>query len=243
MNDPDYDIELIERYFDQDLTSDEKALFERRLRQDPGFKSLFDQERHLIGAIRFEGALTDLEYLQATEAGLSKKERGASMMLWYYVAAAACLGIFALVVWRPLQKSNHEDLFAANFSPHPNVFEPTVRGGAGSDLAAAYQSYENGDYEKALTLFAATPSERREPGMQLLLGNCYLVVGRTADAQEVFQDIIDKYDELDAEARWYLGLAHLKENDVQQARQYFVQVAESNNVFSAKASALLEKIK
>ena len=67
MNDPDYDIELIERYFDHDLTSDEMALFERRLQHDQGFKRLFDQEQILIGAIKFEGALSDLEYLRETE--------------------------------------------------------------------------------------------------------------------------------------------------------------------------------
>ena len=113
MNDPDYDIELIERYFDQDLTSDERARFERRLQHDQEFKRLFDRERHVTGAIKFEGALRDLEYLRALEQGDLFRGSGYSInnnshsdsqsrvrqLMPYIMSAAASLLIIAAVIF------------------------------------------------------------------------------------------------------------------------------------------------
>jgi hypothetical protein len=67
MKDPLHDVEVIERYFDNALTSEEREEFSRRLRADRDFHDLFEQERTLIAAIRFQGLRSDLGYLKELE--------------------------------------------------------------------------------------------------------------------------------------------------------------------------------
>lgn len=67
MKDPLHDVEVIERYFDNALTSEEREEFSRRLLADRGFRNLFVQERTLIAAIRFQGLRSDLGYLKELE--------------------------------------------------------------------------------------------------------------------------------------------------------------------------------
>ena len=62
------DIELIERYFDNYLSSQETQGLAGRLKRDQDFKKLFDREKLLINTIRYEAASRDLAYLKAMES-------------------------------------------------------------------------------------------------------------------------------------------------------------------------------
>src|SRR6187402_2322565 len=94
-----YDIDQVERYFDNELSEAEVSEFQDRIVSDASFKALVAQEKSLIDGIRLEGLKRDLKYLEAVERTLGSQQKITSSpidRIWYYAAAAAIF-IFATV--------------------------------------------------------------------------------------------------------------------------------------------------
>ena len=54
--------------------------------------------------------------------------------------------------------------------------------------------------------------------MLLLLGNANLMLGNIEEAQNNFLTLIKNFDELDGQAKWYLGLSYLKQGQKEKAK-------------------------
>lgn len=243
MRNEEHDIEIIERYFDNELTKQEIAGLQERLKTDPELKKLFDREKLLINTIRFNAANNNLQFLKKLESSLPQQGTR-RFRNWYYYAAAACLTLFVLVgIYLPFSNETPQELYADYFVPYPNVFEPTLRSGAGqSARAEAFQAYENGDYGKAATLFAGLLKEKNDPGVLLLLGNSNLALGKTAEAKQNFYDLINQYDDLDIQAKWFLSLCYLRTGEVEQARELLNELGNTEVSYAGKAKELLKKV-
>ena len=247
MNHTETDIALVEKYFDAELSNSEMSQVAMRIENDENFKTLFEQEKALVGAIRHHGVLENLQYLKTVEAGLqdSRQLRSNSpVKKWYYYAAAATVGI--VILGKILLTSFSEtpdQLFEAYFTPYPNMFEPTVRGtGTSSKRTEAFQAYEQGDYQKAAVLFNDLLKTNKEPGMLLLLGNANLIVGNIDEAKENFTTLNRDFDELDMQSKWFLSLCYLKSGDVERARKMLKELGETEISYATKAKELLEKV-
>lgn len=205
MNDADYDIELIERYFDQNLTHDEMALFERRLRHDEGFKRLFDQERLLIGAIKFEGALDDLEYLRETEKrGLfpgSYKEAHSQpdsqsklrRLIPYAISAAACLLIVVAAIF--YLKSESPQQMASEYTAENLLYLSTTMSDTSDSLRLGIAAYNTQDYDKAGQIFGSIAQKEGSVEAIKNLGLTYLAGGEYDKALDQF-DMLAKRDDV-----------------------------------------------
>lgn len=234
------DTDLIERYFENDLSGQEADDLRRRTASDHELKSRFDQERVLVNSIRLEAAKSNLRHLRDLEGTLSGN---VSIGRWYYYAAAASVALL-VVAWfymNPMRETRGE-LFTAYFEAYPNVIEPVVRGTtAPSERAIAFQAYEAHEYEKAITGFNTLLQENREAGIILLQGSAQLALGRTEDATAAFNEVLVTSDVYDHEATWYLSLCHLKAGNEDQARALWHQLASDSAAYGDEARALLEK--
>ena len=234
------DIELIERYFDNNLSSEETHGLTERLKRDQDFKKLFDHEKLLINTIRYEAASRDLAYLKALESSRSANGGLRGARNYYYLAAAACVSLLVLAFWGLMKPADSESLYAAYFEPHPNIFEATLRSDAEtSRRTMAFQAYEQKDYQRASTLFTELLRENEDVGMLMLLGNANLMLGKTELAKENFRSVIRLSDELNAAGKWYLALSYLKTGEVQQARELLRDLSEANAPYAARAQNLL----
>jgi hypothetical protein len=243
MKHPLHDIELIERYFDNELTPSETDQLKDRLKNDFEFQKLFDQEKLLVNTIRVEAAKKDLQFLKEIENSLAGSQRSYIRRHWYYYAAAASISIIVLALWMPWGKENPAELYMAYFQPYPNVFEPTLRGESNLSLRAqAYQAYDQENFQRASEIFSQLVTEKPDAGMLMLLGNSNLILGKTELAKKNFMQLIDQSEDLDAEGKWYLSLCHLKLGDVSAARSLLADIASSENPKKAEASELLEKL-
>ena len=236
----------MERYFDSELSIDELQTFNSRVQTDAAFKSLIEREKVIIGAIRSQGLLDNLHYLKTIEEkiqGNHTQPAFARVQTWYYYAAAAVVALLiAVKVLMPSQQ-NSEELFAEYFTPYPNVFEPTTRG---SDLltkrAEAFQAYEQKNYNQAALLFSELLSEKKESGVLFLLGNSNLMLGQVTEARENFVTLINDFDDLDVQAKWFLSLSYLKAGEEENARKILKELGETENSYASKAQGLLQKI-
>lgn len=239
------DINLVERYFDAELSAEELSHFNSRVEHDEAFKALFQREKIIIGAIRNQGLIDNLQYLKSVEEKIQGNQSHPAGLgrNWYYYAAAAVVALLiALTYLLPGQQSS-EELFASYFAPYPNVFEPTVRGNElTTDRTQAFQAYERKDYQTAVSGFKALLNVEEEPGILLLLGNSNLMLGNTKEAQENFVTLINKYDDLDLQAKWFLSLSYLRSGDKDSARKILEELGETDISYASKAKELLEKV-
>src|SRR5262245_10301824 len=133
MSDSTQNIDLIERYFDNDLTQEEQVTFNERLKSDLELRHLFDREKLLINTIRFGAAKNHLDIFKELEKSLPEitvEKKTSSRVIYYAAAASVVILIVAGIYLFKMNSSVPDELYAQNFTPYPNVFEPTVRGTA-----------------------------------------------------------------------------------------------------------------
>jgi tetratricopeptide (TPR) repeat protein len=130
-------------------------------------------------------------------------------------------------------------LYAANFQPYPNAFEPTQRDANVSrdKRATAFAAYEQKNYEVAATLFKELVAEKNEPEILLLLGNANMILDRDDEAMNNFQSLINEFDALDEQGKWYLSLCYVKSGEVDEAKKIL------KDIDSEQAHKLLNKLK
>lgn len=244
MNHSTHDIDLIERYFDQQLTEDEKAKLTERLTTDPELKILFDQEKLLINTIRYQAASQDLQFLKSLERTLENPVVTQDTTRWYYAAAAIGALAIAAFVLIPWSKPSPQDLYAEYFVPYPNVFEPARRSrGTGTDeRTLAFQAYDLGNYEEASRRFSRLPDTEKDPGMLLLLGNAQLMIGKSEEAKATFQQLISEYDELDIQGKWFLSLCYLRTGEMEEAKRLLDELGSMEVSYAGKAKELLKEV-
>ena len=240
------DISLVEKYFDAELNAEELKHFNSRVENDASFKALFHREKIIIGAIRNQGLIDNLHYLKSIEEKIQGNQShpiATGIKGWYYYAAAAVVALLIAVTFLLPGKQNTDELFADYFSPYPNVVEPIVRGNdLATERAAAFQAYEQKDYRNAAAGFEELLDNKEEPGILLLLGNSNLMLNKSNEARENFLTLINKYDDFDLQAKWFLSLSYLKSGDTDNARKILKELGETEVSYASKAKELLEKV-
>jgi tetratricopeptide (TPR) repeat protein len=250
MNTHIHDIDLIQSYLDRSLSETEREKLEKRLKEEPLLKTMYQEQQQLISGIRYAHLQHKLEQLKALELTLPELEKSkpagnqiSLLRYWKPLAAAACISMIAVTFFLLNRPEDPAKLYANYFEPYPNIFEPIVRGESNtvSKRSIAFQSYEAGDYQKAATLFQELLTEKKEPGMLLLLGNANLILNNTKEARNNFIMLINDFDEYDVQGKWYLGLSYLKEGDVKSAQLIMRELSNSEYSYAGKAKELLKK--
>lgn len=243
MKPPLHDIELIERYFDDTLSSEETRTFKDKLKMDLDFQRLFRHEKILIHTIRYQAARRDLDFLKEIESSIQNKAKERPLIPRSYFAVAACVTLIVLALWAPWDNRSSERIFDSYFQPHPNIFEPTLRGEADNTLRSqAFQSYDEQDYERASSLFNELLKKEQDAGMLMLLGNSNLVLGRIPEAKANFTELIAHSNDLEVPAKWYLALCYLRTEDKSGATPLLKDVQVSQTPYASKARELLREI-
>jgi TolA-binding protein len=253
MNNSTQNTDMIERYFDNEMTEEEKVTFTSRLKSDLELRHLFDREKLLINTIRFGAAKNHLEFFKDLEKSLpdvSAERKMSSSVVYYAAAASVVIMVVAGIYFFSANEQTETELYAENFVPYPNVFEPMVRGSEeATKRALAFQKYEQGDYQQAADLFSEILVGQRDQGMVLLLGNAHLALGKIDEAKDNFSEVIQANPdikaspELAAPAHWYLGLCFLNEGETQKAIETFGKLAKVDNPYSQRAKDLLTQLK
>ncbi len=242
------DQELILKYIDKEATVEEVAEVERRLLSDPELQKMHNEYKNLPAGIRYHELTARLEQLRALEKALPPVEIETPMMRMYkspgtWLATAAVIAL-AAISFVLFNGESNADLYAKNFEPYPNVFEPTQRGENTSDKrATAFAMYEQGNYERAATLFTELLAEKKEPELLLLLGNSNMSLDRIDEAKNNFLTLIHDFDGLDEQAKWFLSLCYLKSGEREQAKLIWEELGDPKITYSDKAKRLLKEVK
>lgn len=240
--------ELIERFLEGGLSPVERQAFERRVAQEPAFTDEVALQRQIRDGLRAAGRGRMLSKLEAAESRMSVYHPPAQVIRFgestrqrfYWAAAAAVLLLIPVYLWLRANPAN-ERLFAAHFVPYPQAASQSV---AQDPLGRALQQYRDKNYAQALPILERlTDGGNVSDSVLFYKGNVDLQLGRPQEAISALQRIGPQSGFHD-EAQWYLALAHLQANEVEEARKIVSRInRKPTHPYARQAGELARKLK
>lgn len=209
------DTELLIRYLDGDLTTEEKSELEDRLRTDEWLRDELESLRFSVGAVKLYGIQQQVAAIHREEVHRRKTTSGkvVSMRTGFrqIVSIAAIFLLLlttALVIYTVTLSA--EKVYGEAFVPYT---PSTLRSSA--TTPALEQAYQNKNYQKVIVLSKSTTLTEEE---QLLVGLAYLQTGQHNAAIRQLTMISRSSGEYAQDAEFYLSLAYLKARRYADAR-------------------------
>lgn len=161
----------------------------------------------------------------------------------YYSLAASIVIAFAAVLYFRHHTPSYDSLFTEYFKPYPNAV-PLLRGEeSGGTLESAMAEYESANYGEALTILKTIATrESKNDTAYFYAGISSLCLNDPQAAVSFLQSVPDRGGFAEQKA-WYLGLAYLKQNDVDTAKYYFDRLSSKEGRFSQRSIELLNRLK
>ncbi len=162
----------------------------------------------------------------------------------HYVSAAAVF----IIAFCSLLLLNNKDkgnvIFQEYFEPYPNIFTVFRGSGSDNDIIAAFQSYDKGDYREARTIFEKIlTSDRNDSRILFYYGICCLTLDEPNKAISSFNKMYSgSKDLLGEQSLFYKGLAYIKKNDFNPARQVFNRLINDNGIYKNKSLRVLREM-
>jgi len=260
LNEDDIDIDLIERYHRGHLDGPELEVFLKREKSDKDFAQKIRSYINIIEGIEYYGKQKNFaETIQGWENEIKEQPSSGTTTqseqriipfhrknLFWVAAAAVSLIIVSAIFLLRSGTQDHKALFSAYYQPYPNVFDPSVRGDIDtvSVNRKAFQAYDQGNYAMAAEYFreASSTDNKTERDIALLyLANCYLAQDSATAAKDILTRIDDESHVSD-QAKWYLALAYLNLNELNQATTILNELADHPDSYQNKAILLLQEI-
>ncbi|MEP3209328.1 MAG: tetratricopeptide repeat protein [Maribacter sp.] len=238
---------LLTNYFSNQLTQEERKMFDELLDSDAEFKARFDFEQNLQRAIKAEENQNVKAKLISFEKEIAREIPKSSLKKSYRsLAIAASITLLMGLAWIGYidgTSNKYEELYAQNFQEYPNTVYAITRSGSEESLERnAFVAYESGDYDAAIEKFEQIPSEVKQPYIDFFLGQSYLNAGKNDQAKAYFRETIVKADNFVAESHWYLAMIALKEKDITEAESELKKLINGYDYNKEKAVALLKEL-
>ncbi len=241
MKDEDKIIGKIDRYLKGKLDEDEKIAFQSELNSD---EELRKHLQFVVDVSKGVQLSTARQWKQMLNQKETKGNRsGNNRYIAYFTGiAAGILLIIALVFLFTPRDKQYEELFAAHFTPYPNIVSPVQR--SEDTTRSAWTLYEQGMYEQAAEYFKMeTAGDPGNVSYQFYAGISLLASDKPSQAIDLLQKV-EKADttKFNVQAEWYLGLAYLKSGKINKARSTFKELAAAGNEYAARANQILDEL-
>ncbi len=244
--------ELLEKYFLDQLSSDEEVLFQKMLAEDSAFKETFEFETSVRNVARSErrevlrSKLRGIETArnQTAEVTIAQREAKGGSKFWKAFAIAASIAIIVSSAWTLFfgNTNTNDALFAANYEIYPNIAYNITRSDAGDDSLEkkAFTYYEQGNYEAALATFEHLKESNPSPDINFYSAQAMLAEGQYESAQRLFKNLsTGKYE---AEALWYQSLIALKLDTTEDAIKSLHALIENGSYKKLESEQLLKSL-
>ncbi len=240
------DYEYFKRYVRNQLSGEERQVFEERLETDKAFARQVHSFALLYESILVAGEAELDEQLRQLGRQLLQREqerpeqpvtqlsgKRSPKFPRYLLAIAAA--VLALAVLLPLLLLNRapagpEELYAEHFSLPPL---PEARGDDAAPVTIApwREAYLAGEYGKAiaeLNKLLADENYRYRSEAHLYLGLSHLALEEPQAALAAFEQVSPDSFYIE-EAGWYRALTHLKLKETEKARELLAEIAAKGN--------------
>ena len=249
------DFTQIERLLQGKLTAADQAAAKQKATADPVFADELAFQTQVARVVVFEENERLKNLLRADDAQLQATEKPTARIVPFRVSRLAAAAVFALLIfgaWWIFLRQTPEKLFAASFKPYENVlFDEygglTERGENQSKtpIDQAFSDLKTKNYAAAANEFSKLASEKSDARFHFYEAQSLAADGKTQEAIALFQPFAtDKNSIFYGPANWNIALAHLKNGDAANAKNWLTKITtdSSLNYKKKEAAALLEKL-
>lgn len=234
-------LEIIERYLNGSMTTQELKDFNQLLELDNEFKTKVEDVQTMLKGIEAQTLKEQLdEFHEAipkttVKTSISSKVR---FLNFSKIAVAAALFLAVGSIWF-FSTPENEKLYANYFKTDPGL--PTTMSSTNNyDFYDAMVNYKHGDYNIAIDKWKILQEQKPDNDtLNYFLGVAHLANKNINDAIPFLERSIEAEDDfifLD-DAYLYLGLAYLKEGNIELAKKH-LSVSETDT-----AKAIIVKLK
>lgn len=236
---------LINGYFEDSLSTDQIEEVHQLLASDSEFAAEYEFQKELQISLKKEER-RDLKAMfnSLSEENTPSKAKVFQLRPWLVAASIAMIvGLAAWFLFFNTSGLNTDQLYAANFAPYDNVIHPIERGNQLEDLKSrAFTAYENEEYPAALQLFEELHIKQNDSYIDFYSAMVLMQLQQQEEAIPLLQGYIEKDGELKERAIWYLALAHLKQNEIEQSKMQLQILTQKKGFKSEASEKLLEQL-
>jgi len=243
----------IDRYLLGKFNEEEEKNFQQNLEDDTELAKDVKKRQSIISGLEALGNEKMAERIKSVRQKMKedeiksnpdvKKNNGRIVRMLLAAAAISALFFFS---WQFLSNHNNnpEQLFAQSYQPYATSIV-TRDVNSAENLVQADAFYKARNYQAAIPLLnTALTNQPSNSNLELAIGNAYLSSDQIDQAIIHFQNIIQRKDPLYVDqARWYLALSYLKNNQKEESKNLLnILVADSGADFHQEAESLLKKL-
>jgi tetratricopeptide (TPR) repeat protein len=219
------ELERIERFLDSEMDIEQSAAFSQLLLEDKTLQQKVNEVRLLrigIDEAMLENKLDEFHTGLTSSAPQSQQGGKVISIGRRLLAAASVITIIGLSAWWFfLKETKYEKIYSDYYKADPGLL--TAMGPSDNyTFEKAMVDYKNGEYDKAIEAWMSL--QKNQPGSDTLnyfLGAAYQAKGVNAEAIKYLEKIAGNVNgPFYKEACWYLGLAYLKEEKIETAKDY-----------------------
>ncbi|MBL7885863.1 MAG: tetratricopeptide repeat protein [Flavobacterium sp.] len=228
-----------EHYLADEMTSEERLLFEEQLQNDASFNESFTLYKETTQFLEYKFSSEKAAFEQnitsiAKEHFASKKEtKVIAFKPWYYAVAATIVVVVG--TWMMMQN----DPTYGDYNQHEMaVF--VERSDNNENLQKAQEAFNKKDYQQAVAAFEKI-QDFRKPELQYFYAIALIETNDFTKA-ELFLDQLRKGNSVYKDkATWYLALSYLKQNKKDKCKLVLQQIPVEAEDYN-KAQELLKEL-
>ena len=233
--------ELIELYFEDKLSTEQKTVFENLLDTDQEFRAQFELEEQVKKAI----ISTKKDDLKERLKQIEHQQANKKTSKYYKIAIAAsliiCLGIVG--IWEQNQPISNDAIFAEYFQPYDNIIVPNSRSNeVESPKAIAFRNYDTQKYKIASEQFADLYKTTSTSYYLFYQAICELQLGNEDKSIELLNSHKQYSDNLSQHRNWYLALAYLKANKIEESTTLLQEIVNKKSYKHKTAEIIFKKL-
>jgi hypothetical protein len=232
---------LLDKYFEGNLSEEEKHKFNELLSNDSDFKAEFEFQKKAKVAVSLSERKKLKSQLNDIENSLKQKNNN---KIWLSIAASILifLSLGSIFVWNSSAKN--DNLYADFYETFPNIEAPTTRGESTLNVKSkAFFAYDSKEYKKAKELFSEIYKAEKTDYAIFYIGLSEMELNEHKKAINTFSLFEgDAHNNFYYYVKWYKSLCYLKENDMENCKKLLIEVANNTNPFQSKSKELLSKL-
>ncbi|MCK8479106.1 tetratricopeptide repeat protein [Psychroserpens algicola] len=226
-------LETIERYYNDTMSKQERLDFELRLDESSEFRTQVEDIKTLILGIENQSLKEQLDVFHK-DIPTHSETPSASGIFTFRKLAAAVIILLAVTGFWWFNTPQNDKLYSKYFTPDPGL-PTTMSSNSNYDFYDAMVNYKQGDYQTAIAKWDAI--QPKNDTLNYFLGVACLANKNEAKAIGFLNKATQNTDfPLLNDAHYYLGLAYLKDGDIDFAKK---NLQKSSNENSKK---ILEKL-
>lgn len=221
------EFERVEAYILGTLSSDQKDDFEEQLAQDEKLATHTEEIASMIRASQASALRLKLddfhEEMDKNATPITSIRRKGN--IWKYAGIAAAIILFLLGSYYITSTNpENQDLFAQYYEADPGLITRMSEEG-NYNFNRAMVDYKSGNYVAAIEVWESMKKiNPTNDSINYFLGSAYLAKKSPSEAISYFKQNLEQDNSTFREdCIWYLALAYININDIEQAKVYLAQ--------------------